>query len=508
MFDSVQKARNLWNDRAAQSTDRQQSSIVPSVFRPPPGGYGYYSRTYRWQQVLAYKTWTFVAITAWMREIAGGEAPQLGKLKKKQDAKKRAIRKALGGPKAHQEFEPYDDDHPLVRVFSNPNGPDVAYDLWAYHTLFKKLTGVSLWWVMRNALGVPVEIWVIPSHWAQLVVGDDSMPKWWWVQSPWGHEKFIPYEEVVAFYEHSPLSRYEGFAVTQAIAEWLDSYDSMTRMRLAVWKNGAVPAIHIKLGEAYADPDEQFLARFYSKWFSRFGGENNSGRPLITGSDVEVSGVEGHRPADALAASNDTEEHIRDQTLASFSVPKAIVGLTDGMTWGSVEASQDAFRTYAVNAEMTYTGQVLTEKVVKSTPHCEDGICFWNDRRTGDPQFKMQKQNQDLSTGVRSVNECRAEDGLEPWEFGGDNPTSGGQPTNWFDGKSEQEPLEAAFHRERERAMGGTSGASGGYTIPAAFNGRELIHATNGVEEHDEGDLSSYERYQRGRERSLRNGRK
>ncbi len=261
----------------------------------------------------------------------------------------------------------------------------------------------------------------------------------------------------MSFYEHSPLNpHYEGYGVSQAISEWLDCYESLIRMRLAVFKNGAVPAFHVQLGEAYMDPDEQFLSRFYGKWFSKFQGEDNSGKPLITGADVEVKSIEGHRPADALAASNQSEEQIRDQTLAALGVPKAIVGLTDDMTYGSVEASKDAFREFSCNAELTYTGQVITHKVIRPTPNCANGILFWEDRLAGDPDYRLREQDQDLKTGVKSVNEVRGERGYEPWPFGGDNPMVNDEEKPWL--KREKEP-----ETPPAKIMGEGAGSVGGY---------------------------------------------
>ena len=410
---------------------RPSSSLVPRAFSPPYGGSGYYGRGYRYEQVLSYKYWAFVAVKAWIREIAGGEGPCLGRVKPKEanQLKRKAILKSLGGPKEHQEFEAYDDDHPLVRLFNNPNGPDVAYDLWAYDTMFFLLCGSSHWWVIKNALGTPVEIWVIPTHWMQMVTNDGA-PLGYIIQSPFGITQFAPFEDVVSFYEHSPLNRWEGYAVSQAIDMWLDLYDSMTRTRLAMMKNGATPAFHVELGESYADPDEQFLARYYSQWFARFQGEARAGQPLITGADVKINPI-GVAPKEV--GFETSEDQIGPMVLGAYGVPKAVVGLTTDMTYGSVKASKDAFREYSVNSHLIYRGQVITEKIMH--PVDDKGMCYWNDRVTGDPDYRLREHAQDLTTGVRTVNEVRTLRGLEPYEHGGDDPQINNVVTPWATGK-------------------------------------------------------------------------
>jgi hypothetical protein len=297
------------------------------------------------------------------------------------------------------------------------------------------LTGTAYWWVVRNTFNVPVEIWVVPTHWVRPLTDGDGSMKSYFVQSPWGMSMEIPASEIVSFYEHSPLNRWEGHAVSQAVSEWIDVYESLTRMRLATFKNGAVPALHVMLGDSYADPDEAFLARFYARWMAKFQGENRSGMPLITGSDVEVKAIDGHRPADALAATIQSEEQIRDIVLAAYGVPKGVVGI-EPVNDTSAYAPQRQFCRFTINPKLTYMGQVITEKIVKPTPGCNDGIAYWEDRVVDDMELTERQIAADLATGVRTVNEVRLLRGLPPYPHGGDDPTVNGNTVPWQTGKS------------------------------------------------------------------------
>jgi hypothetical protein len=414
---------------------------LPGIFKPPYGGASFYGQAYRWEQVLHYKFWAFCAVKAWINEVAGGAPINLGTVTKA-DAVHKVRRKALSGPKEHEEFHPYEHDHPLQKLFRRPNLRDVAFDLWAYHVLFKKLTGQAHWWVMRNDWNVPVELWVIPTHWMRLVTDSSGMADHYAVQSPWGHQVDVPFDQVVSFYDHSPLNRYEGFAVSQAIGEWIDCYEAKTRMQLAVFKNGGIPAFHVRLGESYTDPDEAFMSRFYAKWFARFQGEDNSGKPLITGPDVEMKAIEGHRPADALFAGIQAEEALRDMVLAAYGVNKGVLGI-DPTTDTSAYAPQRAFARYQVNPELKYTGEVVQEFVVKPTEGCEDGVAFFDDRVANDIEFEERKLEWDIENGLRTRNEGRGERGLPPYPLGGDNPFVGDTEMPWV--VDEGQPLQQSF---------------------------------------------------------------
>lgn len=425
---------------------RQHSVSTPKMFAPPYSGSSYFGQAYRWELVLHYKFWVFIAIKAWIREIAGGAQPLLGSISQKTLAKGRshkAVHKAFGhGPQEHEEFEPYPFDHPLRALLRNPNKPDVAYDLWAYHTLFKCLTGSAHWWVIRNQFKIPVEIWVIPTHWIQGIACDrDGQPQAYVVQSPWGVLQYIAYDEVISFYEHSPLNRYEGYAVLQAIGEWLDCYEAQTRTRLAVYKNGAMPSFHVALGDSYGDPDEAILNRYYAKWFARFQGEDKSGLPIITGSDLEIKDMPGARPTEIINSTVASEEQMRDMVLAAFNVPKAIVGL-EPTNDTSAYAPQRQFCRFAINPELTYTGQVLTEKLVRPTPGCSDGMLWWKDRVIDDPEQKRAEIESRRNGGSISPNEERTMWGAEPWAHGGDNPVLGGVEVPWCTGKQTPDDTE------------------------------------------------------------------
>lgn len=440
---------------------------------------------------MHYKYWCFVAIRAIINEIAGGTAPNFGRVKPKDEksfkARKKVleycVKKSLGGPHEHEDFEPYEHDHPVVTVFRNPNANDVAYDLWAYHTLFLCLTGEAHWWVMRNEYDVPVEIWVIPTHWMRLMTDYNGQPSRWYVQSPWGHAMDIPYDEVVNFYDHSPLNRYEGWAVNQGVSEWIDTYEAKTRMQLAIFKNGAIPAFHVSLGEAYADPDEQFLARFYSKWLARFQGEDNSGKPLITGADVTVTAIEGSRPAEALMAGIQTEEAIRDMVLSAYGVPKGVVGI-DPTNDTSAYAPQRQFTRFTINPRLHYMGQVIQEKVVKRTRGCEDGVCFWDDRVPNDQELIEAQIASDWDRGAITAQEIRALRGRDEYPLGGENPFVNGVEMEWVK-KQERKPTELEDKFAKAMAEGG--GSTGGFGVPSMsrfnssrLNGKPLRTISNG----------------------------
>lgn len=486
---------NAWASKLGNLTGPQQAALARYAFGPPIGGAGYFgTQGYRYQQVLeGYRNWSFVAIGAWMGAIAGGEHPQIGVVTPKtlaggHKAKKKYVTKAMiGGPSENQEFTELDQDDPMVRLFLKPNEFDVAYDFWAYVVLFWRLTGYCVIWVIRDEYGIPREMWPVPTHWIQLLRTDHNrQPEAYQVQSPWGQRWDIPHKDTVQLTMHSPLNRYEGYAVNIAIAEWLDTYESLIRVRLSQFKNGAVPNIHVALGESYADPDDAWLARFYAKWFSRFQGENQAGLPLITGPDIEVKPI-GALPYELF---DQEEESIRTEVLAAHNVPQALV-TGDPTVDTSAYAPLRTFYRHSVNRALKYFGEKFTEDVIKPTPGYDDCVMRWPDQAPDDPQQKLNEHTARFDRCAESPNEFRAAYGLEPFEHGGDDPFMNGGQVPMASGRkpAPDEELDNAIRQQvSEDQPGGTPHAG---DPSAAADGSESEPPVSGDSGGDDKDLGS-----------------
>ncbi len=475
---AIQKAQ-------ARVRESRQLTLVPRIMNMSPGGTTYFGQAYKWEQVVHLKGWFGVGIRCWQREVAGGEAPKLGTLSPKETAEKSLIQKckslgygardirmelfnaalrqkeirrrsynplnkALGGPKEHEEFTAWESDHGIVKLFQVPNNLDCSADLWNYSVMFWLLTGELYWWVIRNEWGVPVEVWVIPSHWITRKATDfHGNPTAYIVTNPWGQTQQIPYDDVLYFFDHSPLDRHSGYGISLMISEWIDAYETMLRSRLAQNINGGIPAFHVALSDEYVDPDEAMLNRYYSKWFARFQGPDNAGKPLITGPGVEVNAL-GISPVDMDYVN--TENQFRDMILAALGVPKGVVGLEPSSDV-SAYAPQRQFLRFSVNPFLGMLGQRITHGLIRRTPHCEDGVCFWDDRVIDDPEQQRNEETHLWEKGAISPDEIRNRHGMEPWPFGGDDPFVNGEQLSWATGQ--QSPQDAELGEAVGRAEAG-----------------------------------------------------
>jgi 2'-5' RNA ligase/phage portal protein BeeE len=349
--------------------------------------------------------------------------------------------KALSVIKPHEELEPLEADHHLRRLLENPNKYDTTFDLFYEAQMFDELCGVDYIWMVPNDFGVPCELWVIPSHWVWPKTGGgqyvdvynphaDELIQYYEVR-PWGGMGsagilYLPPDQVLCTRWKSPINKIDGYSKLAAGARWIDSEESITNSRWSQFQNVARPEFWVELGPGYEDPDDDRISRIEAKFASKIQGEFNYGKPVITPPGAKITPLS-FNPAEMAYVGS--EEQIRDMILSLFAVPKAAVGIAEGMTYGSVLAVLATLCSQCLNPRLLMRGQALTKHLGSrwSTPGRSVRI-WYDDCVPADPA----QVNADLQADERFLavtpNEVRALRGRKPYEYGGDDPFYSGKP--------------------------------------------------------------------------------
>jgi phage portal protein BeeE/2'-5' RNA ligase len=386
--------------------------------------------------------------------------------------------KALSVVKPHEDISPLPNDHELRRLVDSPNAVDTWFDLSYELQMFEDLTGVSYLWMVPNAFGMPGELWVLPSHWVWPRTGggryirpDDEnnghMISHYEIR-PWGGmgsagTLYIPADEVVMTRWKSPVNKLDGYSKLGAIAQWIDSEESITRSRWAQFMNEARPEFWVKLPPGYEDPDDDRVKRIEAKIYAKLQGELNYGKPLVTGPGIEISPLS-FNPTEMAYFSS--EEQIRDMILSTFRVPKAAVGISSDMTYGSILATLAALCTYCLNPRLTLRGQVLTKYLASKWNRKGRRVRMWyDDCVPADPQQVNSDIQVDMSANAITPNEIRAMRGRKSFRFGGDDPLvqgPGGIMPLPLNTGEEQDELAALVAEYAKASQGGEEGGEGG----------------------------------------------
>jgi HK97 family phage portal protein len=317
--------------------------------------------------------------------------------------------KGLGQRPQGYELEPAAPDHPLVRLLADPNGPDTGPDFYFELTLFWKLTGNAYVWAIPNGLGLPAELWVIPSHWIAPVGGEDGQIGHYRVQPFGGSGRgglLIPAEEIIHIRDKNPLSKIDGMAPLQAGAEWIDTSEAVARSWWAHFKEGAWPGLHLSLPD---DPDDETLERVYARFLDRFAGEQNMGKPIIT-----TNGAELHRLTLTPEEMHYTQSaaELRDYVLALLRVPKGVVGLEPAGDNISAYAPLRQFCRFSISPILTRLGATFTEKLGRRFPG--EPMVWYADPTPDDPAQLNADITTDFACGAIDADEIRALRGRPP----------------------------------------------------------------------------------------------
>jgi len=418
---SKRKKKNPKGNAGGTSNDARELSSLLSY---GPQQYGSYSAgwtTNRTEQVRVFRHWVYVAIHRIASEIAC-KVPNISLLKSGSEPDKtpgeRVLRslirrnKALTPLLAHQGMKPVRDNHPLVRLFNDPNTPDISFDLWYETIVFLMLTGSFYWWIPKNRItGLPEAIWVLPSHWTWPVFGDEGNIIAYEIRPTEGayYRKLFPADEIIVGRWKNPASKLDGNSPTFAISEWIDTQNAVNQSTNNAYRNGITPTVAIQFDASINDPTSEMLSRIERKFLSRMQGTDNSNRPLFLPPGVKVI------PLSILPNQmvfGDTAERTRDNILATFGVPAIVAGIMQGMTHGSILAAQTGFYAFCINPILRFFGQLLTEKLARLyDPSLK---VWWEDYTPIDPNQRNQDIKTMLLAGSITSNEVRISFGYEP----------------------------------------------------------------------------------------------
>jgi hypothetical protein len=412
--------------------------------------------------------------------------------------------KALSVVKPHEELEPLPANHRLRRLVENPNPVDSYFDITYEEQMFDEMMGCSYEWLVPNPWGVPCERWCIPSHWVWPRTGGaggrldtarwqppesvgregtlsqryrhpytslddphaDELISYYEVR-PWGGlgmagVLYLPPDEVLYNRWKHPTNKIDGYSKLAAVAQWIDSEESISASRWAQFGNTARPEFWVELGVGYEDVDDPRIDRLEKKIAAKIQGEYNYGKPLITPPGAKVTPLS-FSPAEMTYFQS--EEQIRDMILAAFQVPKSAVGISNDMTYGSLLASMAQLCSMCLNPRLAQRGATQTKHLARRWDGDGRKCRIWyDDCVPADPNQVNQDLAEDRAQYAVTPNEVRALRGRKPYRHGGDNPIVTGPAGPMPLALNKQEDVEGladVIQQLQEAASAGQEGQGG-----------------------------------------------
>jgi HK97 family phage portal protein len=427
MWNWLKTRRTLQRDNERMAALLQSS--IPTVYDRLGMGQGGYSSMMGLggpdsgsdvEMVRHFRLWNYVAISRICYKIA--EAfPNVSRLTDYVDderqrltmTQRQHIRQRYGSiMQSHEELEPVDERHPLLRLLHTVN-PEDWWGTFIYETvMFWQLTGQFYWWVIPNNAGLPGELWVLPTQWVQAkydregeLIGYEVTP-----DGDARRKSLIPADQIITGKHKSPEGKNQAHSPTAAGSEWIDNSESIEAARWQTFQNGPLPSVSIELDpEHYAKPDPDVLRAVKDRFIARYGGTARAGEPMIAPPGMKVSPFS-MKPSEMDFP--DTIDQVRDQVLALHGVPKVIAGITTDVNRATIYGANLIFCENTINPLLSLLAGIMNEKLA---PRFGEGLRIWfDDARPADAEEEREEIKLDWTMGAITPNERRSERGREP----------------------------------------------------------------------------------------------
>lgn len=211
--------------------------------------------------------------------------------------------------------------HPLTRLLHEVNPWNNAFDFMALHTLNLELTGNAyVHPVLDKAIGVPVELWPMPSQWTWVVPSETEFIKGYlYGMSREKRVSFAP-DEVVHTKLPNPANSYYGKGWVEGVWSAIEQNYAAHNYDLATWRTHARPDYLLVVK---GSPKKDELARFQLDVEQKLTDKRRRSNFLPVSGDVTIQPLN-FPPKDMTG-----REEIAEEIAAGSGVPISMLMAND-----------------------------------------------------------------------------------------------------------------------------------------------------------------------------------
>ena len=340
------------------------------------------------EQVRHYKHWVYAAVQAIAFHVAGTQLALYART-----------------PGGVEEI----DEHPFTSLMERVNPFHTRFWLWAETMTFLELTGNAYWYVARNRLGAPAEIWLAHSQYMR-VVPDRREFIQGYVYSRGGEKVTFRRDEVIHLKYPNPTNPYYGRGPLQAAAAAVDAHEFMKRAEWHGFRNGIFPSLALESDQELTD---EAIERLRAMFERKYASPERAGRPLILERGLRAKPISlAPREMDFLRS----ERMTRDEILGIFRVPAAVVGLSEDVNKSVADAMGLIFAKYCIAPKLRLIEDQLNQDLL---PQFDPRLfCRFEDVVPEDREQRRADMEANLRNGVTTINEERRRLGYESVSWG------------------------------------------------------------------------------------------
>jgi HK97 family phage portal protein len=309
------------------------------------------------------------------------------------------------------DFEVVDDAHPILQLLSKVNPYQNGFDASVLRVLYGELTGNAyIHPVIDQRLGVPVQLWTMPSQFVEVVPGqqgEDFIKEYrYGATEEQKRENTYAPDEVIHFKRPNPAEMYYGIGKVEAAWGAIMANEAIHEMDVAFFANKARPD-YLLVVKSPAHDDE--LERLEVSIDEKLRGSKRTGRFLTTTADIDLKPLS--FPTKDLAG----RDQIVEEIAAVFGVPVSMLKANDP-NLASATVGFASWKQTTILPLLRMDEETLNQNLLPLFNIEEDAFLAYDNPVSEDERFAFEKLRSMVAGGIMTANEARMREGLEAVE--------------------------------------------------------------------------------------------
>jgi len=308
------------------------------------------------------------------------------------------------------------DNHPLQELLDKPNTTDSPFEMWELTLIYLNIMGKAYWWKQRSRAGAPVALWHLRPDRVTAIPGSMGVDAY---EYRIGSEVYtLPAFDVVRFHYRHPLYPHEeGLSPLAVGARAIDTDNALTAFGKSFFDNSAVPFGVFKSKQILS---QERVAEIRQRLREQYHGEDGWHNVMILdeNADYQQMGLSQREMGfDNLRMLSET------RICMLFQVPPILIGAQAGLNKATYANYQEARRSFW--SETLSPLYKRLQDAVQSQLVTDFGDrlnVYWDFSAVNALQENRNEQWARAQLGVQggfvTINEARAEIGLEPIDGG------------------------------------------------------------------------------------------
>lgn len=297
--------------------------------------------------------------------------------------------------------------HPILKLLDFANEFQTGQEVMELLSLHLDLAGKGYWYLPKNGLGIPAEVWVLPPHLVSIVPSKEKFIAGYVYNL--GSEKIpIGTDEVIRFPMPDPLDPYGGVGFAQAAAIELDSEIYSGKWNRNFFYNSARPDAAL---EFEGNLSEEQFETLRTQWASRHQGLNRAHKLAILEGGIKYRQIQiAQKDMDFLNLRKQTRENL----LFTFGMPLSVMGISENVNRANAEAGDYTFARWLIKPRLTRIKNKLNEQLLPMFPKAKGVEIDFDEIVPETIEQKKGLAESGVKAGWMTINEARKLNGLDP----------------------------------------------------------------------------------------------